>query len=311
MFAQKDEWRVPAAITDTGCERELNEDRYAVVECASGQAWLVCDGMGGEAGGELAAQLALDSIRRNLERSFERPPEEALLACIDEANRTIVLRRQNPAFSQMGTTIVACMIQGSEIAIAHVGDSRAYHVFPEGFEQLTEDHSYVQELVNRGGISQQEALSHPQAHMLTRCIGSEATVKIDSSKHWVWRDKQAGYQSLVLCSDGLYSLVDGEELASIIRNAPPKEACAEAVQLAKERGGFDNITLAIIPLAGSLQHSAPKNYKPREYVEPEPIVFKGYEEPVSPWWRVIVTTTLISALAALLTTMGVAMYLSA
>src|SRR3954469_10788979 len=95
---------VPAAVTDTGCERELNEDRYAVIECPSGMAWLVCDGMGGVSGGELAAQIAIDAIRRDLLNYPPRDPEVALRSAVNESNRVIVLRRQNQAFSQMGTT---------------------------------------------------------------------------------------------------------------------------------------------------------------------------------------------------------------
>ena len=138
---------VPAAMTDAGCERELNEDRYAVVESPSGIAWIVCDGMGGTGGGDLAAQLAIDAIRRDLENFGARPVELALRSAIYEANRIIVLRRQNPAFSQMGTTIVAAMFQGPEVLLSHLGDSRAYLVRGRASQQLTIDHTYVQDLV--------------------------------------------------------------------------------------------------------------------------------------------------------------------
>ena len=163
---------VPAAITDVGCERETNEDRYAVIDSPMGKVWLVCDGMGGCLGGELAAQLAIDAIRRGLESREFASTSEALLAAVEEANRVIVLRRQNPAFSGMGTTVVAAMICGDEVVIAHAGDSRAYLVRDKEIQQLTVDHTYVQDLVERGQISDEEALSHPQAHVLTRCLGA-------------------------------------------------------------------------------------------------------------------------------------------
>ncbi|MCB0339150.1 MAG: serine/threonine-protein phosphatase, partial [Bdellovibrionales bacterium] len=172
---------VPAAITDTGCERELNEDRYAVIECDSGLAWVVCDGMGGEMGGELAAQLAIDAIRRDLENLPARPPAIALKSAALEANRIIVLRRQNPAFSGMGTTVVAAMFANSEVAICHAGDSRAYLIRDGAIQALTTDHTYVQDLVEKGKIGIEEALSHPQAHVLTRCIGSEPGLEVDVS----------------------------------------------------------------------------------------------------------------------------------
>src|SRR5262249_34276920 len=98
--------QLPAAMTDIGCEREINEDRYVVIESQAGQAWLVCDGMGGTLGGELAAQLAVDAMRRSFQATTSVEPEVALTAAIQEANRVIVLRRQNPAFNSMGTTVV-------------------------------------------------------------------------------------------------------------------------------------------------------------------------------------------------------------
>jgi PPM family protein phosphatase len=255
--------RIPAAITDTGCERELNEDRYAVVEAPSGVAWLVCDGMGGVTGGELAAQLAIDSIRRDLENLPARPSEVALRAAILEANRVIVLRRQNPVFAGMGTTIVSALFQGPEIAITHVGDSRAYLVREGAIQQLTTDHTYVQELVDRGEINLEEALTHPQAHILTRCIGAEPGLEVDVKKFWVWDVSDAEPTDyLMLCTDGLYSLVSEGEMASVISEHSPQRACIHLVELAKSRGGYDNITLAIIPLGGQLRQEPPIGFQP-------------------------------------------------
>ena len=252
---------VPAAITDTGCERELNEDRYAVVESPSGAAWIVCDGMGGVTGGELAAQIAIDAITRDLESRSARRPEAAIRNAILEANRIIVLRRQNPAFAGMGTTIVAAMFRGAEVVIAHVGDSRGYLVRDGAIQQLTVDHTFVQTLVDKGQIAPEDALSHPQAHILTRCIGSEPGLDVSVQRCWVW---QAGpsepTDQLLLCSDGLYSLVTEGEIATIIAQNPPQKACVKLVEVAKERGGFDNITLAIIPLGGQMRQEPPAGY---------------------------------------------------
>lgn len=253
---------VPAAITDTGCERELNEDRYAVIECPSGLAWIVCDGMGGETGGELAAQLAIDAIRRDLENLPARSSEQAIKAAILEANRIIVLRRQNQAFSSMGTTIVSALFSGAEVAIGHVGDSRAYLIREGAIQQLTTDHTYVQTLVDKGEIKPEEALSHPQAHILTRAIGSEPGLEVASRKFWIWQvaDGEPG-DLLMLCTDGLYSHVTEGEMASIIGQESPQRACVKLVELAKNRGGFDNITVAIIPLAGQLRNEPPIGYE--------------------------------------------------
>ena len=253
-----EEYFVPAAITDTGCERDLNEDRYAVIESPSGVGWFVCDGMGGASGGELAAQLAIDAIRRELENSPPRPSAVALEAAIAEANRVIILRRQNQAFASMGTTIVGVVFREEEVAVSHVGDSRAYLIRGGNIQQLTRDHTLVQELVDRGEIHPSEALSHPQAHILTRCLGSETVLNTEVKTYWIWETPEGEVQDrLVLCSDGLYSLVAEEELAQIVSELPPQEACVELVELAKSRGGFDNITLAVLPLGGQLREQPP------------------------------------------------------
>lgn len=253
---------VPAAITDTGCERDLNEDRYAVIESSSGLAWLVCDGMGGVTGGELAAQLAIDGIRRDLENLPPRPPEVALQSAILEANRIIVLRRQNQAFSGMGTTVVAALFNGPDVVIGHVGDSRAYLVRDCAIQQLTTDHTYVQELVEQGQIKSEEALTHPQAHILTRAIGSEPGLEVALQKFWVWQDVESEPPDcLVLCTDGLYSLIPESELASIVSGTSPQRACVQLVELAKNRGGYDNITVAVIPLGGQLRREPPPGYE--------------------------------------------------
>ena len=267
---------VPAAISDTGCERDLNEDRYSVVDSSSGVAWVVCDGMGGSTGGELAAQLAIDAMRRDLEGQESRSSEIALKSAILEDNRVIVLRRQNPAFSGMGTTVVASIITDQEVCIGHVGDSRAYLIRDGAIQQLTIDHTYVQELVDRGHISAEEAMNHPQAHILTRCLGAEPGLDVAFKKFWLWpveRDQVQDY--LFLCSDGLYSLVNDQEVAEIVCKQSPQRACVELVDLARARGGFDNITMAIIPLEGQLRNEkpaiAPKPLKPVKAAKERPV----------------------------------------
>ncbi|MCB0352427.1 MAG: serine/threonine-protein phosphatase [Bdellovibrionales bacterium] len=294
---------VPAAITDTGCERELNEDRYAVIESPSGTAWIVCDGMGGQTGGELAAQLALDAIHRDLENLPGRVPEVALKSAIFEANRIIVLRRQNQAFASMGTTIVAALFSGPEFVVGHVGDSRAYLVREGAIQQLTTDHTYVQQLVDAGQIKPEEALSHPQAHILTRCIGAEPGLEVALSKYWLWNESEQGPgDTLLLCSDGLYSLIGENEIASMVEQLPPQRACVKLVELAKQRGGFDNITLVIVPLPGQVRKEPPPGYTPRM---PSTAARHGgnisrSRDGVGPSWaRIIGILMVLSVLAAL------------
>lgn len=255
--AGRDEDSIPAAITDIGCEREINEDRYAVIDSSTGRAWVVCDGMGGTVGGELAAQLAIDAIRRALETSDYNAPGEAIQVAIEEANRIIVLRRQNPAFSGMGTTVVAAMVHNDEVVLAHAGDSRAYLIRDGVVQQLTVDHTYVQDLVDRGAITPEEAMSHPQSHVLTRCLGAEPRLQVDSQEYWIWQvGPDEPVDKLVLCSDGLYSLVSDAEIADVVSKSSPQEACVQLVELAKSRGGYDNITLAVLPLNGQLREEA-------------------------------------------------------
>lgn len=249
---------IPAAITDTGCERELNEDRYAVIESVNGVAWVVCDGMGGSKGGELAAQLVIDAIRGELENQSELPPVVSVQRAMAEANRIICVRRQNPSFSEMGTTVVLALFAEREVVVAHVGDSRAYLVRDAAVQQLTKDHTFVQDLVDQGKISQEEAMAHPQAHVLTKCMGSDVALTMDSTKFFLWNIEQdSPLDYVVLCSDGLYSLVSDGELASIVSTNPPQRACVNLVELARARGGYDNITVAIVPLIGQLRNEEP------------------------------------------------------
>jgi serine/threonine protein phosphatase PrpC len=265
---------LPAAITDTGCERDLNEDRYAVIESPSGLAWIVCDGMGGVSGGELAAQLAIEAMKRSFESSPRRTAESAMKSAILEANRIIVLRRQNPAFSSMGTTIVGALFMGSEVAISHVGDSRAYLIRDFSIQQLTHDHTLVQEMVDRGQLNAEEALIHPQAHVLTKCLGSEPGLDIQCRKFWIWETGEGEPNDfLLLCSDGLYSHVSDAEISTVVSKMSPQKACVELVEIAKSRGGFDNITVTIIPLTGQLKREPPvgfdsgRNFSPRSRSE--------------------------------------------
>ncbi len=301
---------IPAAITDTGCERDLNEDRYAVIESSAGLAWVVCDGMGGTTGGELAAQLAIDAMRRHLDSLQGVEIESALRSTLLEANRIIVLRRQNPAFSAMGTTVVAMMIDDNDVVIGHVGDSRAYLLRDGAIQQLTTDHTLVQELVDKKQIKAEDALSHPQAHILTRCIGSEPGLDVAVSRFWIWQvAEEEARDYLLLCTDGLYSMVTEGEIANILRNDSPQQACVKLVELAKNRGGFDNITLAIIPLPGQLKHEPPVGYKKDDKKKQKKQTEVQASEPGS-LFRAAIIVTMLSVLAAMLTALVMAFRLS-
>lgn len=298
-----DDDRIPAALTDIGCERDINEDRYAVVNAAAGRAWIVCDGMGGEVGGELAAQLAIDAIRRGLESRDFNNLDEAVQCAVGEANRIIVLRRQNPAFSAMGTTVTMAMVRDDELVVGSIGDSRAYLVKGGRVQQITEDHTLVQEMVRKGEISEEEALSHPQAHVLTKCLGAAPALSADIFHFWLWPQQSGAANSLteklLMCSDGLYSLVSDNEIAGIVSRYSPQESCVKLVELAKERGGYDNITVSILPLQGELRKDGPPPGRKVKSVVP-PARAMNKQLPVDyPWGRQIAKTVLLFAAGGL------------
>lgn len=247
--------RVPASLTDRGCVREVNEDRFLTLESPVGSAYFVFDGMGGERGGEAAAQLAFEIVRTAFQESTADDDAEAILrGALSRAHQTILLRRSNPALSSMGTTVVGIVVRGREVIVASVGDSRAYLMHDQAAQQLTSDHTFVQQLVDEGHIQPQDALLHPQSHILTRCLGSSVACDIDVRRFWVWpKTSDDPAESLLLCSDGLYSLVSEGEMACVVAQELPTVACAKLVQLARERGGFDNITTIVVPLSGQLK----------------------------------------------------------
>jgi len=248
---------VPAALTDTGCERPKNEDRFLVIKCALGMGYFVFDGMGGEPGGEAAAQLSVEAIRAYFERATGTDPATLLREAIMSAHDVIATRRQNPKFSSMGTTVVAALCCNSQVVVASVGDSRAYHISNGAAKQLTSDHTFVQQLVDQGHVRPEDALMHPQSHILTRCLGSEVGFGIDLTSFWLGQSSQnTSTDAILLCSDGLYSLVPDAVLATVVAGFSPLEACTKLIELAREKGGYDNITAIVIPISGDLRLEA-------------------------------------------------------
>jgi protein phosphatase len=299
---------VPAALTDTGCERPKNEDRFLVLKANLGMGYFVFDGMGGEPGGEAAAQLSVDTVRSHFEKASGTDPAELLRESLESAHDVIALRRQNPKFSSMGTTAVAALCTGNQVVIASVGDSRAYYIAGGTTRQLTSDHTFVQQLVDQGHIKPEEALMHPQSHILTRCLGSAVGFGIDISRFWLTSSAQDNQQgALLLCSDGLYSLVAEPDLAAIVGAYSPLEACTKLIGLARERGGYDNITAVIIPLAGELcEEQAPPardtdNTATPKVLKPNASRKKSRQAPVSAHFALV---AVVGIVGMLLTIMG-------
>ena len=226
-----------AGRTDPGRRRRRNEDAYVVAP----PLFAVADGMGGAQAGEVAARLATAAFREYHEAD-ELPGEERLAAIIQEANRRIYERaRMDTEVSGMGTTVTAALLEAGRIVIGHVGDSRAYRLRSGRLEQLTDDHSLVADLVRGGRISPEEAETHPQRSVITRALGTDPKVDVDS----LAVDAESGDVYLI-CSDGLTTMIgDGEILAILERAKSLEGAGKDLVKAANRRGGEDNVTVVL------------------------------------------------------------------
>jgi len=227
-------------LTDTGRQREANEDSYF----SRAPLFAVADGMGGAQAGEVASRMAVDAFDRLVDTD-ELPPEELLRRTAKEANREIFELAQGDASrSGMGTTLTAALVHGSEISFGHVGDSRAY-VFREGkLKQITNDHSLVEELRRQGKLTRDQAAEHPQRSVITRALGPEPDVLVDTMTF----SARAG-DVFLLCSDGLTTMLADEEVATIVAGGENLTMIARRlVREANERGGRDNITVVLFRL---------------------------------------------------------------
>lgn len=234
--------------TDIGRVRESNQDAFQILALGQGAGLaLVCDGMGGVSGGDIASALARDEITAAIQQAFfdemdSRQIQELVADAIGRANETVyALSCRKPELSGMGTTVVLALINGVHAVAAHVGDSRLYHFHEGVLTQLTRDHSWVQDLVDRGSITQEEADVHPQKNMITRALGIGRELVVDFlSLDLVQGDK------LLLCSDGLTNLCPLEKIQSLMADTQDEETVEALIREANEGGGYDNITAVII-----------------------------------------------------------------
>lgn len=239
-------------ITDVGCQRENNEDSGACITPGNsergnskGVLAIVADGMGGHSAGEVASRLAVEVVGRvyyDLPESVEESLKQALL----EANRYIYETAQSESkLAGMGTTCTALAIHNGLAFCAHVGDSRLYLVREGAIYLMSEDHSAVMEMVRRGIISYEAGQRHPDKNVLVRAMGTAPEITVS-----MWEQPfplRLGDQFL-LCSDGLYDLVTDDEIKDVVIRESVHEACEQLVQLAKDRGGSDNITVGILEI---------------------------------------------------------------
>ncbi len=226
-------------LSDTGRQREANEDSYF----SRAPLFAVADGMGGAQAGEVASRMAVEAFERVDEDSAA--PEELLRRTAQEANREIFeLAQGDSSRSGMGTTLTAALLHGDEISFGHVGDSRAY-VFREGkLKQITNDHSLVEELRRQGKLTRDQAAEHPQRSVITRALGPEPAVDVDTMTF----SARAG-DVFLLCSDGLTTMLDDEDVAAILaREDELPMAGRRLVRAANDRGGRDNITVVLFRL---------------------------------------------------------------
>ncbi|WP_083759868.1 Stp1/IreP family PP2C-type Ser/Thr phosphatase [Rubrobacter xylanophilus] len=231
----------PFGITDAGRVRQNNEDALLVGEGKDETLFAVADGIGGFEAGEVASSIAIEVLRR-------MEPGDSFEEALEEANRRIrAAARGDERFAGMGTTVVAVRFgqrDGRPVAeVAHVGDSRAYLMRGSSLRPVTEDHSLVAELVRSGDLSRAEAAEHPQRNLITRALGAEETVNVDTAVLPV----EAG-DRVVLCSDGLSDMVPEKRISEILdrHREDPETPARRLLQAALEAGGTDNVTVVVV-----------------------------------------------------------------
>ena len=224
--------------TDIGRVREGNEDSYLIEP----PLYAVADGMGGHRGGEVASQLALETIE-----DLFRKDEGSLVEQVRSANHAVFMQSQeDTAVSGMGTTLTAALVEGSQLQLAHVGDSRAYLLRADSLRQLTADHTLVARMVKTGEITEAEAEVHPHRNVLTRSLGTEADVQVDEDVVGLLDGDR-----LLLCSDGLTGMVTEDQIKAILETEPdPQRASDRLIKAANRAGGIDNITVVVLDAIG-------------------------------------------------------------
>jgi serine/threonine protein phosphatase PrpC len=235
-----------AASTHVGMRRQANEDRYAIVPELG--LYLVADGMGGHNAGQVASRLASEAAIRAVEalQGATVSLAERLRNAVSSANREIFTAASSkPEFAGMGTTFVGLLFAGERLALAHVGDSRAYLVRGGRLRRLTDDHSIVAELVRRQEISESDARQHPHRHVLTRALGVRPRIEPDLAEM-----TPQSNDVFILCSDGLTTHVEDDEIAAQVDANPDLEAVAAGlVDAANRAGGVDNTTVLLVRYA--------------------------------------------------------------
>lgn len=237
-----------SAETDIGMQRHSNQDYYSVIDLPfGGFCAVVCDGMGGHAGGNVASKTAVECICKELNNNFR---ENMTISSIKNVVESAVVHAnidvldtasKNDDLHGMGTTVVIAVFYNDKCIVANVGDSRCYIVHNNEIKQLTKDHSLVQEMVDAGYITADEALHHPRKNIITRALGIADDVEID------FFDISFGYDDkLLLCTDGLSNHVSDKDMLYILADTDISDCAEKLIALANKNGGSDNITTVVI-----------------------------------------------------------------
>lgn len=232
-------------ITDTGRVRSENQDALQIQTINEDTALIiVCDGMGGVSGGNVASDIAVKAVVDEFLKSFHEKDSDVevkakLIDAITVANNIIYgIATNETQLSGMGTTVVAAFLRKGHATVLHAGDSRAYRIDSQKITQITRDHSFVQEMVDLGQLSKEEARLHPKKNIITRALG--VADKIEVEANFVQLEKN---DRLLICTDGLTNHVGDEELYELVKKS--QTPCDDMITLANERGGSDNITIAL------------------------------------------------------------------
>ncbi len=234
-------------LTDRGCVRSENQDRFRITETDSYTSVVVCDGMGGAKAGSVAAELAVDSFARYLERCMgEKEPLESGIALRESASyaniRVYDKSRESEDYEGMGCTLVSALLRDGRVTLINVGDSRAYHFSQRGLRQLTVDHSLVEELVRAGKITREEAQNHPRKNVITQAVGLGYRLHGD-----IFYPEVKTGDLLLLCSDGLSNVLDKKTMENVLYDFPePDRAAEKLMELALHSGASDNVTVLLL-----------------------------------------------------------------
>ena len=230
------------AVTDVGRQRKNNEDSYFIYQNDRLSGGMVADGIGGHDSGEVASRIATDLIKQYIITKYNPKMDymeitELIRTAFVLTNQHIYQLSKKSENKGMGTTATLALVYDGKLIIAHVGDSRCYEITDNGIEQITDDHSYVNELVKAGQISETAAYEHPNRNVITRALGTDIQVRVDMCI------RNFDNQTVLLCTDGLSNMLSDSQIESLYRENTNLNVCLEKmVELANKKGGNDNIT---------------------------------------------------------------------